>query len=236
MKKTMYVLLTGASALALSVSAFAQITFSGSGLSGLTYLGNPGDAQYVPALALDGVNPPLAQLTTPDAGTSVSADSPAVFVVSPLGLLSSFLATYDLYSSSGEAGLGAGQNQPYWNIGVSPAANPNDLVQIISFGGPSLTQSSQIHAYDGNWNALNGNGYWGDTLAQLDAVTYDGYTVGDMTVQWAGIEIGDWDNGTNTIAAAANFDSITVVPEPGTLALVATGLVGILFVIRRRQA
>ena len=45
MKKTMYVLLTGASALALSVSAFAQITFSGSGLSGLTYLGNPGDAQ-----------------------------------------------------------------------------------------------------------------------------------------------------------------------------------------------
>jgi hypothetical protein len=56
-----------------------------------------------------------------------------------------------------------------------------------------------------------------------------------MTVNAAGVEIGNWDNGASIIPASANFDSITVVPEPSTVLLVGTGLMSMLMVVRRRN-
>jgi hypothetical protein len=245
MKKTILTFLTSAIALALAMSASAQGlgAYSGTALQGLSYpqnwlntqpdgsgtwyLAPATDSQYVPPNPVTGA-PALAALSTADAGTSYSADDPAVFVQGPLTLLSSFSASYDLYSSSGEAGFGVGQNPPYWIIWL--ADDPTYSSPIVADGGPTLNGSSLVHVGD----LINGS----LTLSALDTDIdpRTGLPYGQSTVAWAGVEIGNWDNGTLTIPADAEFDSITIVPEPGTLALVATGLVGILFVIRRRQA
>ena len=212
-------------ATAMSASAQGLGTYSGAALSGLSYVPNAagGSAQYVPGL------PDLAVLSTIDAG--VNGAAPAVFVMGPLGTLSSFSASYSLYSSSGET---SALTPPYWNIKVSPtgiAGDPN-LINIISMGGSTLDGSSAIHAFNANFSAAVGT--WGMTLSALEAMTYNGYTVGDMTVNKAGVEIGDWDNSNNIIPASASFDSLTVIPEPSTIALVGLGMFGALALRRRK--
>ena len=175
-------------------NAQASVTYSGNALNSLTYVGNSGDAQYV-AGTLD-----VAQLYTPDSGTADTADSPAVFVygLGPLGTLNNFYASYSLTSFSGPTGT-----EPYWNINVSPVGDPTDAVNIISMGGTPLNGSSAVHAYNSDYSASVGT--WGMTLSGLAHLTIDGYTIGDMTVNWAGVEIGDWDNGELTILASAKF-------------------------------
>jgi hypothetical protein len=212
-------------------NAQASVTYSGNALSSLTYVGNSGDAQYVAG------TPDVAQLYTANSGTAEADDSPAVFVygLGPLGTLNNFYASYSLTSFSGPNGT-----EPYWNINVSPVGHPTDAVNIISMGGTPLNGSSAVHAYNSDYSASVGT--WGMALSGLGALTYDGYTIGDMTVNWAGVEIGDWDNGDLTISASANFDSITVgsVPEPATLIvwslLGAASWLGIRVVRRKRTA
>jgi len=206
-----------AASLAAATSASAALTFSGTALNGLYYAGSPqSDALYVAAI---GSTPALAQLSTADAG--LSGDAPAVFVQGPMGTLSSFSAQYSLYSSSGEAGNPPG-NLPYWILWVNAPGdnNPNDEIAVIGMGGSTLNGSSPIHVYDPN-NVVPS--YWGDTLSTLDSITVTpGVTFGDTTVDWAGVEIGNWDNGTETIPASASFDSISVlVPEPTSMIVAA---------------
>jgi len=206
-----------AASLAVALNASADITYSGTGLNGLTPAtpyGPGSDSVYVPA---SGSTPALWSLYTDDSGDlDTSGDAPAVFVIGPMGTLSSFSASYSLYG----AATGPDGTEPYWNIKVSPTGNPADLINIIAMGGPTLDGSSDIHAYNADYSAAIGT--WGMTLSALDALTYDGYTIGDMTVGKAGVEIGNWDNGTNIIPASAEFSSITVpgaapVPEPTTI-------------------
>ena len=201
-----------------SGAAFADTTYSGTALSGLLYLGDSGDAQYV-------TSPAAARLSTPDSGTT--GDSPAVFVKGPLGKLSAFSASYTLLDFTGPS-----NSQPYWNIVVSPNGDSVDTVRIISMGGSPLDITSAVHAYNNDYSASVGS--WGNTVGALCALTYNGHTIGDMTVNWAGVEIGDWDNGTQTIPASADIQSITVVPEPASLALL--GLGGLLLMPRRRRS
>ena len=194
-----------AASLAVAMSASASITYSGTGLSTLHYVGDLGDAQYV---AASGLTPAYAALYTPDA--SVNGDSPTVFVKPPLGTtLSTLSGSYDLLSS----GPGPGNVQPYWALWVG-TANTYKAV-IYSLGGTPLTSSSTMHAFYPDWSPL---GTWGDTLSQFDAITYGGVALGDMTVNWVGLEIGEGGSG----AASANIESITVsgvsaVPEPTTV-------------------
>jgi hypothetical protein len=222
MKKTVLVVIsTCAISLAAAISASAQGvgTYSGTALSGLTYLGNLGDAQYVPAA---GPIPALAQLSTPDSGTSSNADSPAVFVQGPLGTLSSFSASYSLYG----AATGPSGTEPYWIIWLTDDSGFTS--PIVADGGPTLNGSSGVHVGD----LINGS----ITLSALDT-NIDPRTslpYGQSTVAWAGVEIGDWDNGVSIIPATANFDSITVVPEPATISLLAMA-VGGLVLIRKRK-
>jgi hypothetical protein len=208
--------------LAGAMSASAAITYSGTSLSGLTPAtpyGPASDSVYVPASA---PAPALWALYTSDSGDlDTSGDTPAVFVQGPMGTLSSFSASYSLYG----AATGPSGTEPYWNIKVSPDGNPADVIHIISMGdptlinggGPILNGSSEIHAYNADYSSAVGT--WGMTLSALDALSYGGYTIGDMTVNWAGIEIGNWDNGSSIISATANIDSITIgaVPEPTTM-------------------
>jgi hypothetical protein len=69
------------------------------------------------------------------------------------------------------------------------------------------------------------------TLSALDANIdpVSGLPYGPETVAWIGLEIGNGGSG----AASANIESITVVPEPTTLAL--AGLSGLSLLLFRRQ-
>jgi hypothetical protein len=209
-----FVTLTGLALMSWSVSA---TTISGSALSGLTYHSSP-DAQYVAG------SPDVAQLYTPDAG--VNGDAPAVYVraanlgLSSMGALNGLSASYDLYSSSGGSG-----NQPYW---LTYLYDPftSGLIGVVSFGGPTLNGSTQIHVfYDFDPGALTGNNYWGDTLSQLDSTAYGTTTFGQMEVYETGVEIGDWAI-DDSISASASIDSITVnVPDVAyTAGLLGLGL------------
>ena len=135
-----------------------------------------------------------------------SADDPAVFVQGPLGDLSTFSASYDLYpnSFSGPAGT-----SPYWILWLTD--DSGYTLPIVADGGSTLNASSLVHVGD----LTNGS----ITLGALDLLTdpNSGNPYGESTVGYAGVEIGNWDNGTNTIPASASFDSFTVsTPEGGS--------------------
>lgn len=185
----------------LSVSSYAQ-NYSGTLLEGLNYLGNPGDAQYVAGTT------PVAQLYTADAGTATSADAPSVNIQGPFGTLGAFSATYTLVSSNLPPGTA-----PYWVLWASAPGdnNPDDEIAILQFSvGPSINSSSTVHVYDPN-NVIGT--YSGDTLAALSSTSLGKYTFGQMTVDWAGVQIGYW-GVSNSIGASAEISqfSLSFVP------------------------
>lgn len=195
--------------LTAAMCARADITFSDTSLGTLDYSGAPGDAQYIAG------TPGVAQLSTPDSG--LNGDAPAVFVkpanIGPLlfGTLNAFSASYSLLSSSGPG-------QPYWLTYLN--APGGGYIGVVSFGGPDLNNSSQIHVfYDYATSPLSSDTYFGLTLSQLDSTAYGTTTFGQLTVYETAVEIGDWNNGVSVIPASANIESITVstVPEPTTM-------------------
>jgi PEP-CTERM motif len=209
-------------------SASVTTVISGTDLSGLDYRSSTGStAEYVAG------TPDVASLQTDDSG--LNGDAPTVFVnasnagLPSLGTLGAFSASYDLYSSSGGAG-----NAPYWlTYLIDPGGG---YVGVISFGGPDLNGSSQIHVLCDYASPSCSNTYFGDTLAQLDSIAYGSTTFGQLAVYESGVEIGDW-NISDTISASAEIQSITItagVPEPASLTLFGAALVGLGFVRRKR--
>jgi hypothetical protein len=220
---------------ALLIAGVASATMiSGTDLSGLTYRGIPaGDALYVPAA---GPIPALAALSTPDSGTS--GDAPVVYVraanvgLPSLGTLNTLSASYHLYGAT----TGPSGTAPYWLTYLY--APGGSYVGVITMGGPDLNGSSQIHViYVGNDpNPHTTDTYWGTTLSTLNSTSYNGTTTfGQLTVYETGVEIGNWDNGSLTIPASANIDSITVssVPIPAAFWLLGSGLLGLIGIRRR---
>jgi len=246
MKSTCKLLLPAiAVSLGFAMSANASITYSGTALQGLDYSADlPGaTASYVAG------TPDYAYLYTPDSGITVNnggGEVARVGVTGPFGTLNNFSASYSLYTLI-TGPVGPGGNAPYWVIFVRPTgdSNPDDDLAIIQLStGPTLNGASTIHAYGPGFSSLTGNlstTTWGDTLTTLDGITYNGVAFGDMTVESARVEIGEWDNGSDVIPASANIDSITIssVPEPttmiaGALLLLPFGA-STLRILRRRQ-
>jgi hypothetical protein len=108
--------------------------------------------------------------------------------------------------------------------------DPGFTLPIVADGGSTLNASSLVHV----GNLTNGS----ITLGALDLLNdpHSGSAYGLSTVAWAGVEIGNWDNGTSVIPASASFDSFTVtsgasVPDGGTtlllLGLAVAGLAGL---------
>jgi hypothetical protein len=185
-------------------NAVASFTYSGTGLNNLLYQngGTPGDAQYVAAAA---GAPALAQLYTADSG--LSGNSPAVFISVPIAItLNSLVASYSLYG----AATGPAGTSPYWILYMTDDTAFNN--PIVADGGSTLNASSLVHVPGVTSGSI--------TLAALDADIdpNSGLPYAQETVAYAGVEIGDWDNGANVISASANFDSLTIgaVPEPST--------------------
>jgi hypothetical protein len=139
-----------------------------------------------------------------------------------LGDLGSFSASYDLVSSSTPPGT-----SPYFILYLTD--DGGFTLPIVADGGSTLNASSLVHV-----GALTSGSI---TLAALDSLIdpNSGFDYGLSTVAYAGVEIGDWDNGTATISASADIDSITVgtaAPEPSSLLLLGAGLfslAGLLF-------
>jgi hypothetical protein len=177
-----------------ALNASAQITYTGTSLSGLIYSGGPGEAQYVAG------TPDVAQLYTADLSTS--GDSPAVFALLQPGItLNSFVASY-------VAGSGTTVD-PYFILYLTD--DPGFGAPIVATDSGNINGSSLIHEGD----LVDGS----MTLSALDSVIdpLSGQAYGDDTVAYVGLEIGDSGSGAGT----ANITSLTVpnaaaVPEAST--------------------
>jgi hypothetical protein len=183
--------------LTIATSASASITYSGSGLSGLDYAGNTGDAQYVAG------TPDVAQLYTAD--LSVNGDSPAAFFKAPVGTTLSTL--------SGSYVLSAGTTvDPYWILYLTD--DPTYSSPILTTDSGPINGSSLVHV----GNLINGS----ITLSALDASIdpISGLLYGQETINWAGLEIGDGGSGPGT----ANIESITVTSVPEATTMIAGAL------------
>src|SRR5664279_2410187 len=199
----------GAMAAALAGSANATtVTISGTDLQGLIYRPDApgGTAAYV---AGSPPTPDVARLSTSDSGSGPTGAAPVVYVrntsagLASLGTLGSFSASYDLF------GAASGPSAPYWLTYLNDPGG--GYVGVISFGGPDLNGSSQIHVFcDASTSGSCTSDHWGATLATLDSLAYGGTTFGLLTVYESGVEIGNWNNNGLTISAQADIQSITI--------------------------
>ena len=125
--------------------------------------------------------------------------------------------SFDVYSQSGGAG-----NLPYGELWV--VLPDSSLGLILNMGGTVLNGASAIHV------VFTDQSYWGQSLDSILNDTYKGVKYGDMTVEWVGVGIGDWDI-SDSIGATANINSITVtssVPDRNsTLLLLGLGCAGL---------
>jgi len=130
---------------------------------------------------------------------------------------------------------GGGGNTPYAAFGLSDnglwTGSGNEFL-VIALNGNQLNGATDIHVFDEQTDAEYSPSLWGSTLTSILGVTPSDSSVafGDMTVMRAYAYIGDWPGVGNV---SANINSITIVPEPSTVLLVGTGLMGMLLVVRR---
>jgi hypothetical protein len=130
-----------------------------------------------------------------------------------------------------------GQFTLFFGGGTNPATIPGDVVFTLTVNQtvPSVGSGNFVGSVSGTigWNPASGSLVWSPTSTTLNigAVTYQ--LVTDNTGK-IGIVLPTPNAGENpnTTSIKAN---LTVTPEPSTVALMATGMFGLIPVIRRRR-
>lgn len=140
----------------------------------------------------------------------------------------------DLYSKNagtGEQGLGL-TNDTYNNNEIS---NPYGIYLYIGQGSFSSVQLGSVQAGE-TWSVWGSTNASGTSWTELGSGTGGGIVNFDLT-GYNQIVIGDPYLANQSTGTSNNIVlmSVTTVPEPGTLALLAVGLAAIGFAVKRRR-
>ena len=217
MKVMQLIAIVFAISLAAAMSASAQVTISGSDFNNPALVSSY-NGTYVAGL------PGYMHLAYADPALDA-----VVGIRGPLGALNNLSMSFDFSNP-----IGAG-NAPFAAFGISDNstwAADNHRLNVISMDGNQLTGTSLVHVWDFTLNGGAGGDVAG--LGQSDHVTLNSIlaTYGTWEVMRAYAYIGDTGGPSS---GSVDINSITVVPEPSTVLLVGTGLMGMLMVARRRN-
>ena len=159
-------------------------------------------------------------------------DDAVVGVRGPFGTLNGNNLSMSFAYSNQIGGIG---NSPYAAFGLSLNGLWNlsgqEFLVISLSGDQQLNGATPIHVFDLNNNVAYAPVVWGSTLSSILGDTFGGVAFGDMQVMRAYAYIGDW---PGVAPVSADINSITVVPEPATISLLAMA-VGGLVLIRKRK-
>lgn len=103
-----------------------------------------------------------------------------------------------------------------------------DIGSFPSTNGVGPTRAYTLGVYDTGWNLLY------SSIGTVDAtltLTPNVSSSSGLYLQWGT----DWDTGLNNITTDVNSSAVVATPEPSSVVLLATGIVGIAGFARRRR-